>query len=330
MPVSRFQVTFTDDARRPKVATFGGSPLVNWYAYIRDPDGKLYLQREENGVLAPEITVIEGNVPPVGQAESEGITGFDFIYDPVDPTQAHLYFLADGTLYRVTVTSSPIGEEPTTQQFDRTNNRFDVLSPVFSTGMPFESFSRISGIEIPSVYVVETGNPSTSRVIIIVPPASVPLFDPDFVELVVMPNGGDGVLDNVFAVPPSRIIIYDVPANSVDFTTWAARSVRLSPSLKSGYSRAIDDGNYTTDAPQPFLATGLVFEGFVRKVNRQPVKRSLTEPGTVIALGTGQPFEGFVRKIDRQPVKTSHEEPGTTLLLGTGFVFEGFVTKNTP
>ena len=44
-----------------------------------------------------------------------------------EPDTAYIYFISDGVLWRIKVTSSPIGEEPVAQSFDRSDTRKDIV-----------------------------------------------------------------------------------------------------------------------------------------------------------------------------------------------------------
>jgi len=86
---------------------------VRWFAYKRS-DGFVYLQRDVDGVIEPESLVIPENV-----------SWFDFIVDPVDPNNALIYWLSEGLLSCVSVTSTPIGELPATfSTFNTPNAQF--------------------------------------------------------------------------------------------------------------------------------------------------------------------------------------------------------------
>lgn len=104
------QLTSSDDASVPRVITFGGSPLVKWYAYVRA--GDVYLRREEDGVIASESMIIQA----LGSAK---VADVDFVIDPSDNTVAWIYFIDTlGNVYNMSVTSSPIGEMPSLQTFN--------------------------------------------------------------------------------------------------------------------------------------------------------------------------------------------------------------------
>lgn len=78
------QITNSGDTSRPKVITFGGNPLVKWYAYRKQFDGKnLYLQREVDGVRDPEVKIIEPDTVG-GEADHPGIVVSDFVVNPVN------------------------------------------------------------------------------------------------------------------------------------------------------------------------------------------------------------------------------------------------------
>lgn len=102
--MARTKITTTGDIGKVRAITFGGTPLVKWYAYIRDADGDLYLQRESGGVRGSEAKVLTCG---------EAIVDFDFAVDPVDPNQAWVYFIINGQARRFGVNSLPIGELPT-------------------------------------------------------------------------------------------------------------------------------------------------------------------------------------------------------------------------
>jgi hypothetical protein len=197
------QITFSDDALVPKCITFGGTVnVVRWYAYVRSSaDHNIYLQRSVDGVLSPEVLTVEANPPAFG-ADQPGISYFNFVADPADNTKAHLYWLSDGSLFRITVTSTPIGEQPTTQQFDRVNNRADIQFPDLNLGSPFAPASSFGQLPTPGLTLLRSETPGNRTLVI------TPLYGPSeayfpvIIEVYRAQNQGSAVLFDTLFVGP--------------------------------------------------------------------------------------------------------------------------------
>ena len=297
---SRTQITFTDDARRPRTITFGGDPLVRWYAYLRDPDGNLYLQREEDGVLDSEELIVSPDPPSFG-APSTGIEWFDFHVDPSDASKAYLFFLSDGTLWEMVVTSTPVGEKPTAKLFDRINNRADLDRDVPIGGL--HRRPSVSQTSLPRPVLAIATNPAPNTNTLVISLGSAPL-EPDLVEVYQSPNGGSTVLFAV--VNAASQILLDVPAPTApDYTIWRARSVSLAPAAVSLYGQTLDTGAIpSTDLASSTSAGGAWRKSGVTKTNRQPIKagtRTDTDGKNQSAGGAWR--KSGVSKTNRQPIK---------------------------
>jgi len=322
------QITFTNDALKPKVITFGGSPLVKWYAYILEgQNGRLYLRRSVDGILGSEILVMEANPPTAPKTESIGITWFAFHVDPTDATKAYIYFIADGTLWRSEVTSSPIGEEPTTQQFDRTTNRYENADLAVSPNRFAEGYHAKTTIPTPGIALVETANPAARQLIVTVPPADNALFEPDTIEVYRLIDGGNGTLYYSGGLPGGRQLVLTVATNTATFTKWAARVTKRSPAFQSVFVSVIDSGNLDTDA-FGVLAPSRPLEAYFAKVDRAPIKRSLTETATQLATSPSRFAEAYFDKLDRAPIKRNLAETAVSLALSPSFPLDTSFQKS--
>jgi hypothetical protein len=212
-------ITFTDDTDRPKTITFGGSPLVRWYLYLRNPSRDLYMRREDNGVLAAEVFIVEPIDPPLPDSPLAGIEDMDVVVDPNDATKARIYWTSDGTVWCVVVTSSPIGEQPTKQVFDRQSNRFDLYTVGDNPGGAYKT----SG---------DTERALESRV------SQTFETEPNVMELYrAIDNTSYALYVSTTFVGTFRQFVFEVPANTVatpaDF--WKARVLQVRPGeIRSG------------------------------------------------------------------------------------------------
>lgn len=123
------RITVTDDTSIPRTITFGGSPLVNWYLYVRA--GDLYIQHEYAGIIeSPEAQIVTATL--------QAVVDVDVIVDPTDATVAKMYVLLDGgAVYVIDVTSDPVGEQPTLQNIDDSDN-YNFETPDFDNLETFE------------------------------------------------------------------------------------------------------------------------------------------------------------------------------------------------
>jgi hypothetical protein len=254
-------ITFTDDTDIPKTITFGGSPLVRWYLYLRNPSRNLYIQREDNGVLGPETLILLPISPPLPDSPLNGIEDVDIVVDPSDATKAHIYFTSDGTLWRFTVTSTPIGEQPTQQVFNRQNGRFDVFRVGDNTGgnfrasgdnrqralefLPFSTESyRSTQLPIPTI-AITLGPTSVQRTLLInVPDAKIDYNEPDALEIYRSVDGAGYTLFQTiqFSGTPrffEVIVPADVPATVVD--AWKAKTIQTPQNRTSLFSIPVFD-----------------------------------------------------------------------------------------
>jgi hypothetical protein len=275
--------------------------------------------------------VVEANLPVPPSVDSPGETWFAFHVDPNAATKALLYFLSDGTLWRSEVTSTPIGEEPTTQQFDRRNNRYERFVAGFGSNTPYEATGSKTNLPIPGMVLVHTEVPTVRQLIINVPESTVSpdIYEPDAIELYRMPNGGDGALYLSAPMPESRVLIVNVTsAVSPATITWAVRTVRGTPELHSPYVRAIDDNIPDADALIGAWGSSTPFEASMSKVDRAPIKKSFQEANFIPGRGSSTPFEASMSKVDRAPIKENFEEPSITSSWGTSTPYEATVSKS--
>jgi len=269
------RITFSEDTYQPKVIAFGGSPSIRWYAYLRESDNNLYLRRSVDEVLEAEILVVEPNPPQLNRAESSGISWFDLVRDPVDPEVAWVYWLSDGTLWRMSVTSTPIGEAPTTRQFARIANRWDVQGTVVAGHYRAPGASQPQ-IPTPTLVLAESAVPGMRDLVIIFPPPLSEIYRPDAVEIYRVPNGGGAVrLPSQPTVPVIGLITLAVPAPPAgEYILWRARGIqRDSPNLKGPFGSAFDFGRAEADV----TAAGGYVSGHYRapvatKVDFSPIK----------------------------------------------------------
>jgi hypothetical protein len=260
-------ITFTDDTNRPKTITFGGSPLVRWYLYLRDPSRDLYMRREDNGVLAAEVFIVEPIDPSLPDAPLQGIEDMDIVVDPNDATKARIYWTSDGTVWCVVVTSSPIGEQPTKQVFDRQSNRFDLYTVGDNPGGAYKTSgdteraleSRVpqtfetDSLPTPSVQIAENPDPTKHTLIVNVPAASLPNHEPNVMELYrAIDNTSYALYVSTTFVGTFHQFIFEVPVNTAatpaDF--WKARVLQVNPGeIRSGLFSlpARDTGQTDTD-----------------------------------------------------------------------------------
>lgn len=272
------QITFSDDALVPKCITFGGTTLVvRWYAYIRSTsDNDIYLQRSVDGVLDPEVLTLQANPPAFG-ALQPGIEYFNFVVDPTDNTQAHLYWLSDGTLFRVTVTSTPIGEQPTLQQYDRVNNRADTTPPDIGLGALLVPTGPPAGaIPRPGFTLVISETPG-NRLLVITPfKGPTEAYFPTVVEVFRAQNRGGSVLFETLFVGGQVQLTLEVPeATGGNTEMWHARSLNTVFGTQSNFAHAWDPGpDPTREATtmQAFSSLGGVLTPAYTKVSRLPVK----------------------------------------------------------
>lgn len=254
-------ITFTDDTDIPKTITFGGSPLVRWYLYLRNPSRNLYVQREDNGVLGPETLILLPISPPLPDSPLNGIEDVDIVVDPNDATKAHIYFTSDGTLWRFTVTSTPIGEQPTQQVFDRQNGRFDVFRVGDNTGgnfrasgdnrqraleyLPFSSEAfRTIQLPIPTIAITLGPTPAQRTLLINVPFAILDYNEPDALEIYrSVDEQGFTLFQTIqFSGTPrffEVIVPADVPATAPDW--WKAKTIQTPQDRTSLFSIPVVD-----------------------------------------------------------------------------------------
>lgn len=314
------RITFSGDAIEPKVITFGGTPLVRWYAYLRTSlSNRLCLQRSVDGVLEPEIVVVESNPPALNKAESEGITWFDFHADPVDVTKAYLYFIADGTLWRNEIVSTPIGEAPTTTQYDRVNNRYERLNLKIGAANSAEANFRVN--TGPGVYSVESflipgSAPGLVKIFSIVYPPFYVDYDPDILEFYRLPTGAIGEFYQTLPIPPleavpvPRFVILEVAAATLGSPiVWAMRAVQTKTGKKdSVFTRVTDTGETPTVELISFnVGAGTSSEPSFKKQSQQPIKLSRAE-AISLAAGAGSSAEPSYKKIPYTPIKKAYSE----------------------
>lgn len=314
------QITFTDDALVPKCITFGGTTnVVRWYAYIRSSaDNNIYLRRSVDGVLAAEVLTVEANPPAFG-ADQPGIEYFNFIADPADNTKAYLYFLSDGTVFRITVTSTPIGEQPTTQQFDRVNNRADTMIPaVGSAGAPMSPTGAYGQIPPPTLEVVRSSIPGNH--VLIIGPVNGPTerYFPTIVEVYRAQNEANSVLFDTLFVGPVAQLTLEVPAPAGGNTElWHARSLNPEFGTQSNFSHLWDTKDPIGEAGpnQALSGAGSPLTPGIIKLSRQPQKITRQEPDETVqpVSSAGSPLTPAVVKLSRQPIKTSEQESDETV-----------------
>ncbi len=315
------QITFSDDALVPKCITFGGTTnVVRWYAYVKTAsDHNIYLQRSVDGVLAAEVLTVLANPPAFG-ALQPGISYFNFIADPADNTKAHLYWLSDGTLFRITVTSNPIGEQPSTQQFDRVNNRADTTRPEIGLGANLTPPVSFGAIPAPGLVIVRSDTPG-NRLLVITPlKGPTEAYFPQVVEVYRAPNQGNAVLYATLFVgsPTSSTVVQlslEVPeATGGNTELWHARSLNPEFLTKSNYAHAYDNGNdpnAEATTTQGFGSLGSNLTPPVTKVSRLPIKVTRQEPDEdVQSFGSlGSDFTPSVVKQTIEPIKFIEQEP---------------------
>jgi hypothetical protein len=335
------QITFTDDALVPKCITFGGTTnVVRWYAYIRSTGSNdIYLQRSVDGVLDPEVLVVQANPPAFG-APQPGLSYFNFIADPSDNTKAHLYFLSDGTLFRITVTSTPIGEEPTTQQFDRVNNRADTTRPELGLGSLLIPGVSGTAIPRPSVALVRSETPGQRLLIITVNNGPDERRQGRIVEVYRAQNQANSVLyDTLFVGEPTSStyiqLVLEVPAAvSPNEELWHVRSLNPAFNTISEYTHVFDNGNDPTaeaTSAEGFSQLGSHLTPVITKVSRLPIKIARNDvPENVQPFsGVGSHLTPVITKQTIEPIKFIEQEPNQNVqpFSGLGSPLTPIVTK---
>lgn len=311
------QITFTDDALVPKCITFGGTVnVVRWYAYIKSGSlYNIYLQRWVDGVFDAEVLAVEANPPAFG-ADQPGLEYFNFIADPSDNTKAYLYFLSDGTLFRIQVTSSPIGELPTTQQFDRVNNRADTRFPdIGSASAPLSPASLAGQMPPPTMVMLESTTPGNRVLVLGAVNGPTERYFPTAIEVYRAQNEGESVLFATVYVRPVPQLILEVPAAAGGNTElWHARSVNQIYDTRSNFVHVWDNGTDPTGEAGDSEALGGASAPLTPdlvKVSRQPVKVTKQEPDEDAQplSSASAPITPLLTKVSRQPIKTAQQEP---------------------
>ena len=313
------QITFTDDAIAPKVITFGDSPLVKWFAYIRSSaDNNIYLRRSVDGVVDPEVLTVSANPPAFGATQS-GVDYFNFIQDPADSTKAHLYFLSDGTLFRITVTSTPVGEQPSAQQFDRVNNRADTIVTKVGAGAPLAATANFGAIPAPTVALLRSETPGNRTLVITPRNGPTERYFPLFVEVYRAQNEAGSVLfDTLFvgAIPTGTHIQFAIEnpeAAGGNTELWHVRALNSVYNTRSNFAHVYDDGTDPFAEGTNAQAIGSVGASLIpatTKISRLPVKVTRSDATSAQALGgAGGSLTPATTKVVYVPDKYIRAEP---------------------
>lgn len=295
------RITITNDARVPRVAAFPNG--VTWYAYIRESNSGLYLQREFGGVRGAEILVVN----PVNRVE--------VIHDP-DGGKAYLYFINDECLLRIEVTDAL--ENPTLQAYTRSATWYDAAFSGFGAGADASVSSP--RIDPPSIALLPHPSLASLRTLIIARPNIALVRNARLAGYLVYKNedpAGQGyVLHATLPYNGQPIQNLVVPATLTPLTSWYVTSFKVRAGFLESLPSNIESDNGNVRGNTVGATFGAGVDAGWSLVTKTPVKRAPLPDLAPATFGAGVDVDWS--RVTKTPVKRSRGPDTTAAAFGAG------------